>query len=120
MTAKARVADLVIAYAALVDATNACDALDEVVVAADSWASATDLIRACDYLKVPRRAMNNRIPADAVEAALSDPGTVLRRRFGADTPWAPAAKRGKETPSSGASGPRVDHRPRARPEAGGL
>jgi hypothetical protein len=92
MTAKARVADLVIAYAALVDATNACDALDEVVVAADSWASATDLLRACGYLKVPRRAMGNKIPAEAVEAALTKPGTVFRKRFKADTPWAPAAK----------------------------
>ncbi|WP_237409524.1 hypothetical protein [Streptomyces sp. M2CJ-2] len=92
MTAKARVADLVIAYATLVDATNACDALDEVVVAADSWASATDLLRACGYLKVPRRAMSKKIPAEAVEAALTNPGTVFRKRFMADTPWTPAAK----------------------------
>jgi hypothetical protein len=63
-----------------------------VVVAADSWASATDLIRACGYLKVPRRAMSNKIPPEAVEAALTDPGTVFRKRFMADTPWTPAAR----------------------------
>ncbi|MFD3535933.1 hypothetical protein [Streptomyces sp. NPDC058664] len=91
MTAKTRVADLVIAYAALVDASNACDALDEVVVAADSWASATDLLRACGYRKVPRRAMSNKIPEQAVAAALTSPGTVFRKRFMADTPWTPAA-----------------------------
>ncbi|MET8572096.1 hypothetical protein [Streptomyces sp. NPDC004783] len=92
MTAKARVAGLVIAYAALVDATNACDALDEVVVAAGSWASATDLLRACGYLKVPRQAMSKKIPAEAIEAALTSPGTVFRKRFMTDTPWTPATK----------------------------
>ncbi|MFI0990250.1 hypothetical protein [Streptomyces exfoliatus] len=92
MTAKTRVADLVIAYAALVDASNACDALDEVVVAADSWASATDLMRACGYLKVPRRTMSTKVPAQAVAAALTSPGTVFRKRFMADTPWTPAAR----------------------------
>ncbi|MGW7134333.1 hypothetical protein ACWGIA_39170 [Streptomyces bobili] len=90
MTAKARVADLVIAYAVLVDASNACDALDEVVVAAGSWAAARELLRACGYLRVPRRAMSNKIPAEAVEAALTNPGMVLRKRFRADTPWTPA------------------------------
>jgi hypothetical protein len=92
MTARARVADLVVAYAVLVDATNACDALDEVVVAADTWASAADLIRACGYLKVPRRATSGGIAAEAVEAALAAPGTVFRKRFMSDTPWAPAAR----------------------------
>ncbi|MEU9671503.1 hypothetical protein ACH419_43190 [Streptomyces bobili] len=90
MTAKARVADLVIAYAVLVDATNACDALDEVVVASGSWAATRDLLRTCGYLRVPRRAMRNKIPAEAVEAALTNPGTVFRKRFRADTPWTPA------------------------------
>ncbi|MGY1456715.1 hypothetical protein [Streptomyces sp. SS8] len=92
MTAGARVADLAVAYAVLVDATNACDALDEVVVAADTWASAVDLVRACGYLKVPRRATSGAISAEAVEAALTAPGTVLRKRFMSDMPWAPAAR----------------------------
>ncbi|MFJ8544401.1 hypothetical protein ACIRFH_20675 [Streptomyces sp. NPDC093586] len=92
MTAKERVAGLVVAYAALVDASNACDALDEVVVAADSWTSATDLLRSCGYRKVPRRAMNDKVPAEAVAAALTSPGTVFRKRFTADTPWTPATK----------------------------
>ncbi|MFM9709112.1 hypothetical protein [Streptomyces galilaeus] len=91
MTAKARGADLVIAYVILVDATNACDALDEVVVASGSWAAARDLLRACGYLRVPRRAMSNKIPAEAVEAALNHPGMVFRKRFRADTLWTPAA-----------------------------
>ncbi|GAA3918838.1 hypothetical protein GCM10022244_30030 [Streptomyces gulbargensis] len=44
----------VIAYAVLADASNACDAVDE-VVAADSWKAATGLMRACGYRKVPQR-----------------------------------------------------------------
>ncbi|MFF5638128.1 hypothetical protein [Streptomyces sp. NPDC012825] len=92
MDARARVAGLVVAYAVLVDATNACDAVDEVVVAADSWVSAKELLRARGYRKVPKRAMGNRIPQEAVAAALTDPGTVFRKRFMADTPWTPAAK----------------------------
>ncbi|MEV5729072.1 MULTISPECIES: hypothetical protein [Streptomyces] len=91
MTARTRVAGLVVAYAPLVDATNACDALDEVVVAADSWATATDLIRACGYRKVPRRAMSGKVPAEAVEVALTDPGTVFRKRCMSEAPWTPAA-----------------------------
>ncbi|MET9778528.1 hypothetical protein ABZ023_30490 [Streptomyces sp. NPDC006367] len=91
MTAKARVAGLVVVYAALVDATNACDALDETVVAADDWATATDLLRALGYRRVPRRAMSGKIPAEALAAALAAPGTVFRRRFMADEPWAPIA-----------------------------
>ncbi|MFH9089206.1 hypothetical protein [Streptomyces sp. NPDC017673] len=31
------------------DASNTCDAVDEVVVAADRWRTATDLMRACEY-----------------------------------------------------------------------
>jgi hypothetical protein len=91
MTARARAAGLVVAYTALADATDACDALDEVVVAADSWASARELIRACGYRKVPRRAEGHRFPAGALEAALGAPGTVLRRRFGTGAAWTPAA-----------------------------
>ncbi|WP_435972308.1 hypothetical protein [Streptomyces sp. Qhu_M48] len=87
MAARSRVGGLVVAYAALVDASNACDALDEVVVAADSWASAADLFRACGYRKVPRRVMYGRVPGAAVAAALTSPGTVFRKRFMADTPW---------------------------------
>ncbi|MFD3531679.1 hypothetical protein [Streptomyces sp. NPDC058664] len=92
MTAKARVADLVVAYAVLPDATNACDALGEVVVAADSWVSAKKLLRAHGYLKVSKRAVNSRISQEAVAAALTDPGTVFRKRFMTDTPWPPADK----------------------------
>ncbi|MFM9499017.1 hypothetical protein ACKI1Q_36120 [Streptomyces galilaeus] len=91
MIAKARVADLVIAYAVLVDASNTCYALDEVVVASDSWTAARDLLGACGYLRVPRRAMRNKILAEAVETALTNPGIVFRKRFRADTPWTPAA-----------------------------
>ncbi|GAA2468532.1 hypothetical protein [Streptomyces macrosporus] len=89
MTATVRAAGLVVAYAVLVDASNACDALDEVVVAADSWGTATDLIRVCGYRKVPRRATSGKVPTEALEAALAAPGTVLRKRFMADTPWGP-------------------------------
>jgi hypothetical protein len=87
MTARARVAGLVVVYAALVDASNACDALDEVVVAADDWATATDLLRARGYRKVPRRARTGKIPEEALAVALADPGTVFRKRFMADEPW---------------------------------
>ncbi|MCL3992840.1 hypothetical protein [Streptomyces lavenduligriseus] len=94
MAARVRVEGLVVAYTALADATNACDAVDEVVVAADDWAGAKSLLRSCGYLGIPTRATSGRIPADAVGAALSDPGTVFRRHFRAVTPWAPAEKRG--------------------------
>lgn len=89
MAAKARVADLAIAYAALVDESNACDALDEVVVASDSWSSATDLMRARGCRKVPKRATSSKVPPEAVEAALTTPGTVFWKRFMADSPWTP-------------------------------
>jgi hypothetical protein len=49
-------------------------------------------MRACGYPKVPRRAASNKIPAAAVEAALTSPGTIFRKRFMADTPWTPAAR----------------------------
>ncbi|MFF9021606.1 hypothetical protein [Streptomyces eurythermus] len=94
MAARVRVAGLVVAYTALADGTDACDAVDEVVVAADDWAGVKNLLRSCGYLGVPARATSSRIPADAVGAALSEPGTVFRRRFRADTPWVPAEKRG--------------------------
>lgn len=90
MTARTRVGGLVIAYAVLVDASNACDAVDEVAVAAESWTSAAGLLRACGYRKVPRRAVGDRVPDGAVEAAFARPGTVFRKRFMADTPWTPA------------------------------
>ncbi|MFD5771415.1 hypothetical protein ACFWIN_37080 [Streptomyces sp. NPDC127049] len=88
MSAKATIKDVVIAYAVLVDESNDCDALDEVVVAADSWRSATDLMRACGYRKVPRRPARNAIDDDVVEVAFARPGTVFRRRFGSSAPWA--------------------------------
>ncbi|MEU2118168.1 hypothetical protein ABZ567_21600 [Streptomyces sp. NPDC016459] len=96
MSAKTTIKDTVIAYAVLADASNACDAVDEVVVAADSWKSATDLIRACGYRKVPKRPARNTIDHTAVEAAFATPGTVFRKRFGSDAPWVPNSHDGKE------------------------
>ncbi|GAA2985557.1 hypothetical protein Sfulv_17740 [Streptomyces fulvorobeus] len=92
MSARARVAGSVIAYAVLADESNACDALDEVVVASDSWASATTLMRACGYRKVPRRTESRDVPHEALEVAFATPGTVFRKRFMAETSWAPASR----------------------------
>ncbi|MFJ7990553.1 hypothetical protein [Streptomyces sp. NPDC096351] len=87
MSAKVTIKDVVIAYAVLVDESNDCDALDEVVVAADSWRSATDLMRARGYRKVPRRPARSTIDDGAVEVAFATPGTLFRRRFGSSAPW---------------------------------
>ncbi|MGC2998531.1 hypothetical protein ACPF8X_09145 [Streptomyces sp. G35A] len=96
MSAKTTIKDLVIAYAVLADASNACDAVDEVVVASDSWKSAIELIRACGYRKVPKRPAHSTIDQDAVEAAFAMPGTVFRKRFGSAAPWAPYSHGGGE------------------------
>ncbi|MEV4918779.1 hypothetical protein AB0K47_18420 [Streptomyces tirandamycinicus] len=93
-SAKATVGGTVVAYAVLADASNACDAVDEVVVAADSWASAIDLVRALGYRKVPRRPARDTVDGDAVEAAFAMPGTVFRRRFGSGAPWVPSSHGG--------------------------
>ncbi|CAM5351241.1 MULTISPECIES: hypothetical protein [Streptomyces] len=46
-SAQMKITDSMIAYAVSADASNTCDAVDEVVVAADRWRTATDLMRAC-------------------------------------------------------------------------
>ncbi|KOT40583.1 hypothetical protein ADK41_12730 [Streptomyces caelestis] len=93
---KVTVMNLVVAYAVLVDASNDCDAVDEVVVAADSWKSAIELMRGCGYRKVPRRPARRTVDDDAAEAAFASPGTVFRKRFGSDAPWAPRSHGGGE------------------------
>ncbi|MFF4173343.1 hypothetical protein [Streptomyces sp. NPDC001744] len=95
MSAGTTIGDTVIAYAVLADASNDCDAVDEVVVAADSWKSATDLMRACGYRKVPRRPARDTVDHGAAEAAFAMPGVVLRKRFGSDAPWVPNSHGGK-------------------------
>lgn len=90
MSAKVTIADRVIAHAVLVDASNACDAVDEVVVAADSWRTATDLMRARGYRKVPKRPARTTIDRAALDVAFAAPGTVFRKRFGTNAPWTPA------------------------------
>ncbi|WP_254406277.1 hypothetical protein [Streptomyces sp. AC627_RSS907] len=89
MSAKVTIKDTVVACAVLADASNACDAVDEVVVAADSWKSAVGLIRACGYRKVPRRPARTAVDRDAVDVAFATPGTVFRKRFGSAAPWVP-------------------------------
>ncbi|MCP3818696.1 hypothetical protein NLX86_11380 [Streptomyces sp. A3M-1-3] len=100
MSARTRVADRVIAYAVLADESNACDALDEVVVASDSWASATGLMQACGYRKVPRRTDSSKVPREALDVAFATPGTVFRKRFMADSPWTPASAIGSSPDAS--------------------
>ncbi|MEU5216571.1 hypothetical protein AB0G79_10280 [Streptomyces sp. NPDC020807] len=89
MSAEVTIADVVIAYAVLVGANDACDAVDEVVVAAPSWRAATDLMRASGYRRVPRRPARTTIERGAVEVAFATPGTVFRRRIGGAAPWTP-------------------------------
>ncbi|MEU8648624.1 hypothetical protein [Streptomyces sp. NPDC048737] len=96
MSAKVTIEDTVIAYAVLADASNACDAVDEVVVATDSWKSAVDLIRACGYRKVPKRPARNSVDRGAMEVAFAMPGTVFRKRFGSEAPWVPVSHGGRD------------------------
>ncbi|MEU6485565.1 hypothetical protein [Streptomyces sp. NPDC046887] len=79
----------VIGYAALAAPGNACEALDEVAVAAKTWSAAKELIRAHGYRRLPTRPTGT-VPPEAIKAALSAPGTVLRKPFMAKTPWTPA------------------------------
>ncbi|WP_338783597.1 hypothetical protein [Streptomyces sp. DG1A-41] len=96
MSAKVTVTDMVVAYAVLADASNACDAVDEVVVAADSWKAAIDLMRACGYRKVPKHPARNNVDRDAVEVAYATSGKVFRRRFGSKAPWVPVSHSGRD------------------------
>ncbi|MEU2915970.1 hypothetical protein ACFYM3_35225 [Streptomyces massasporeus] len=98
MSAKTKIKDLVVAYAVLADASNACDAVDEVVAAADSWKSAMELIRVCGYRKIPVRPARSTIDDDAVGAAFAMPGTVFRKRFGSEAPWAPVSHGESDNP----------------------
>ncbi|MGI5484579.1 hypothetical protein [Streptomyces lavendofoliae] len=92
MSAKVTIGGSVIVYAVLADATDACDAVDEVVVAAADWRAATDLLRTRGYRRVPRRpARSDRIDASALDVAFAAPGTVFRRRVGTGGPWRAAA-----------------------------
>ncbi len=88
MSAKVTIGGSVVVHAVLADATDACDAVDEVVVAAADRRAATDLPRAHGYRKVPRRpARSGRIDASALDVAFAAPGAVFRRRVGTGGPW---------------------------------
>ncbi len=92
MSAGERVAGYLIAYAVLVDASNDCDALDEVVVASESWAAAAELMRTLGYRKVPGRPSRTTVPSEALHVAFSTPGAVFRKRFMSNSPWVPFSK----------------------------
>jgi oligoribonuclease NrnB/cAMP/cGMP phosphodiesterase (DHH superfamily) len=87
MSGAERAAGLVVAYAVLVDETNACDALDEVVMATDSWKTAADTMRRLRYRSVPKRPAQRTVPADARDAAPAKPGVLLRKRMMSPEPW---------------------------------